>query len=163
MGALLSFHLLGLYPVISTNQLLVSVPFFSSYSIRNPLLGTTTTVRVANFDKSTLAAVPPAGSNIYVQSVTVRGGKRAGICYIEWDDVVGGGEIVIELGPQPLAGGCSISGVDNQRPSSLETGGFWMWSNISLQGRLKSLIRLFHLICLQPSKLNLASCTLSHL
>ncbi|KAF9527225.1 glycosyl hydrolase family 92-domain-containing protein [Crepidotus variabilis] len=124
MGALLSFHLLGLYPVVSTNQLLISAPFFSSYTITNPLLGTSTTVRVVNFNKNTLTATPPAGSNIYVQSVTVKGVKRPGICWIEWENLVGGGEIVIELGPNPLAGGCSIDGTDNQRPSSLETGGF---------------------------------------
>lgn len=123
MAALLTFHLLGLYPVQSTTQLLIGSPFLSSYSIKNPLFGTDTNVTVKNFDKSTLTMTPPAGSNIYVQSITINGVVQDSICWIDWSDVLGGGDIVIEVGPDAsIAKGCGIG--SNARPSSLEAGGF---------------------------------------
>jgi len=127
MASLLVFHLLGLYPVQSSTQLLLSVPFVSSYTIKHTLPSgrTSTRISVLNFDKTTLKATPPAGSNMYIQSVTVNGTKRPSVCWIGWGDVVGGGEVVIEVGPKALPGGCSVNGAgDNQRPGSLETGGF---------------------------------------
>jgi len=122
MGALLIFHLLGLYPVPSSKQLLLGSPFFSSYTIRNPLFGTSTTVKVNGFDKATLVASPPAGSRLYVQSVTINGVSHDSLCWISWDDIVGGGEIVLEVGPTVPSTGCGTS--SNALPSSLETGGF---------------------------------------
>lgn len=122
MASLLVFHLLGLYPVPSSRQLLISVPFVSSYSISNAFFGTTTTVTVQDFDKGTLVQTPPVGSNIYVQSVTIRGVARSNICWIDWKDIVGGGEIVIVVGPVVKADGCGSAA--DARPASLETGGF---------------------------------------
>lgn len=122
MASLLVFHLLGLYPVPSSRQLLISVPFVSSYSISNAFFGTTTTVTVQNFDKNTLAQTPPAGSNIYVQSVTVKGVVLSNICWIDWEDIIGGGDIVITVGPTPKVDGCGSAA--DARPASLETGGF---------------------------------------
>jgi len=122
MGALLIFHLLGFYPVPASKQLLLGSPFFSSYTIRNPLLKTTTTVRVNGFDKATLVASPPAGSRLYVQSVTINGVAHGSVCWINWDDIVGGGEIVLEMGSTVPSTGCGEG--SDALPASLETGGF---------------------------------------
>ncbi|KAF8956574.1 glycosyl hydrolase family 92-domain-containing protein [Flammula alnicola] len=122
MAALLTFHLLGLYPVPSSHQLLISTPFVSSYTIHHELLNTYTTVTVQNFDPTTLAQTPPQGSRVYVQRISVNGLQRDSICWIEWEDIVGGGEIVIEVGPNPTRDGCGTA--PDARPASLETGGF---------------------------------------
>ncbi|KAF8994041.1 glycosyl hydrolase family 92-domain-containing protein [Cyathus striatus] len=123
MAALLTFHLLGLYPVPSSTQLLIGSPFVSSYTIHNALFDTSTTVTTRNFDSSTLVQIPPAGSRLYVQSVTVNGEVRGSICWIDWKDLVGGGEIVIEVGSDPaVAKGCGEG--EGARPDSLESGGF---------------------------------------
>ncbi|KAF7313852.1 hypothetical protein HMN09_00542700 [Mycena chlorophos] len=123
MAALLIFHLLGLYPVVATKQLLIGAPFLSGYSIYNDFLGTTTTFKVLNFDKRTLQETPPAGSNIYVKSVTINGTPSKSLCWIDWDDVVGGGTIEIEMfndAGAAAAAGCLPGGL----PDSLGTGGF---------------------------------------
>ncbi|KAL1718177.1 glycoside hydrolase family 92 protein [Schizophyllum commune] len=122
MAALLTFHLLGLYPVPATKQLLLGSPFLSSYTINNDLLGTSTTVSVTNFDSSTLKASPDDGSNLYVQSVSVNGQARDTICYIPFDDIVGGGNIEIVVGSTPPESGCGSA--TNALPDSLEDGGF---------------------------------------
>ncbi|KAF8193001.1 glycosyl hydrolase family 92-domain-containing protein [Pholiota molesta] len=122
MAALLVFHLLGLYPVPSSRQLLIGTPFVSSYTIHNQLLNTDTTVTVQGFDPTTLVQTPPSGSRIYVQSVTINGVESNTICWIDWDDIVGGGQIVIEVGSNPTASGCGSA--PNARPDSLASGGF---------------------------------------
>ncbi|KAL1688597.1 glycoside hydrolase family 92 protein [Schizophyllum commune] len=122
MAALLTFHLLGLYPVPATKQLLLGSPFLSSYTINNDLLGTSTTFSVTNFDSATLKANPDDGSNLYVQTVSVNGQARDTICYISFDDIVGGGNIEIVVGSTPPESGCGSA--TNALPDSLEDGGF---------------------------------------
>ncbi|KAL1747392.1 glycoside hydrolase family 92 protein [Schizophyllum fasciatum] len=122
MAALLVFHLLGLYPVPATKQLLLGSPFLSSYTIHNDLFGSSTTITVTNFDAQTLKAHPDDGSNLYVQSVSVNGQTHDTVCYISFDDVVGGGDIEIVVGGTPLESGCGS--VTNALPDSLEEGGF---------------------------------------
>ncbi|PPQ72207.1 hypothetical protein CVT24_002364 [Panaeolus cyanescens] len=122
MASLLVFHLLGLYPVPASRQLLICSPFVSRYTLRNALFGTSTTISVRNFDKTTLVQTPPSGSRIYVQSVRIDGVVQDTVCWIDWATIVGGGEIEIEVGPNPRADGCGTS--NNSLPASLETGGF---------------------------------------
>ncbi|KAJ3514058.1 hypothetical protein NLJ89_g2591 [Agrocybe chaxingu] len=122
MASLLVFHLLGLYPVLASTQFLLSSPFLSSYTITNALRGTRTRVSVNGFDSSTLLATPPSGSRLYVVGVQVNGVRRETVCWIGWDDLVGGGEIVIEVGEKPLEEGCGTGAA--ARPASLEDGGF---------------------------------------
>jgi len=76
---------------------------------------------VQGFDKTTLTQTPPSGSRIHVQKVTVNGIERDSICWIAWDDIVGGGQIVIEVGSNPREAGC---GGEGSLPASLESGGF---------------------------------------
>lgn len=63
MASLLSFHLLGLYPVPSTTQLLILSPFTPKYTIHNSFLNTSTTVTVKNFSSKSVQKVIPAGTD----------------------------------------------------------------------------------------------------
>ncbi|KAH7874906.1 glycosyl hydrolase family 92-domain-containing protein [Lentinula edodes] len=125
MAALLTFHLLGLYPVQASTQLLIGSPFVSSYTLMNPLFNTSTTFTVSGFDNTTLVASPPSGGRVFVKSVTVNGVDTGSVCVIDFADVVGGGEVVIEVDGDADAAalrGCGPAGL----PDSLETGGFPM-------------------------------------
>ncbi|KAJ4478407.1 glycosyl hydrolase family 92-domain-containing protein [Lentinula aciculospora] len=123
MAALLTFHLLGLYPVQTSTQLLIGSPFVSSYTLTNAVFNTSTTFTVSGFDSTSLVASPPSGSRVFVKSVTVNGVDTGSVCALDFSDVVGGGEIVIEVDGDAIAAasrGCGPAGL----PYSLETGGF---------------------------------------
>jgi len=125
MAALLTFHLLGLYPVTSSKQLLIGSPAVSAWTLHNNLLDTTTTFTVDGFDSSTLTAAPPSGSRLFVKSITINGKESESLCWIAFDDVVGGGNIVIEVdGDQNAAVQRGCGAGKNALPDSLGTGGF---------------------------------------
>ena len=124
MAALLVFHILGLYPVPASKQLLLGSPLLSSFALKNDVLGTTTHFTVNNFDPRSVQQSPPADQDIrlYVSQVTVNGKKTESICWLSWDDVVGGGNIEITVDSDATAAqerGCSGS-----LPDSLATAGF---------------------------------------
>lgn len=75
----------------------------SGYSLYNDLFNTTTKFTVVNFDNATLVASPAEGSNLYVTSITINGQLSESLCWILFEDVVGGGEITIELGSDAQA------------------------------------------------------------
>jgi len=123
MAALLTFHILGLYPVPASTQLLLGSPLVSSFTINNALSKAPTKFTVVDFDSRSLSATPPSGSRVYVQSVTINGVLSDSVCVIDWNDAVGGGEIVIQVDGDAAAAaarGCGPAGL----PDSLETGGF---------------------------------------
>jgi len=125
MASLLTFHMLGMYPVPASKQLLVGSPFVSAYTLRNDFLGTSTSFSVIGFDKTTLQATPPTGARVFVKSITVNGEPSASLCWLNFDDVVGGGSIVIEVysdAAAAAAAGCGDG--PGALPDSLETGGF---------------------------------------
>ncbi|TFK50461.1 hypothetical protein OE88DRAFT_1701200 [Heliocybe sulcata] len=125
MAALLTFHLLGLYPVPASRQLLIGSPFVSSFNLTNNAFDTVTTFIVENFDATTLTVSPPNGSSIYVSGITINGQSSDSICWISFEDIVGGGEIVITLDNDATAAasrGCGTGA--NALPDSLESGGF---------------------------------------
>ncbi|TFY80901.1 hypothetical protein EWM64_g3111 [Hericium alpestre] len=100
MATLLSFHLLGLYPVPSSTELLVLSPFTPKYTVHNSFLNVSTTVITKGFDpKST----------------------QASRCHFDFYDTFRvGGEIVIEVtADKDAANSCGAS-----VPESLSTGGF---------------------------------------
>ncbi|KAF7377608.1 Glycoside hydrolase family 92 protein [Mycena sanguinolenta] len=108
MAALLTFHLLGLYPVAASKQLLIGSPLLSTASIRQGLSPT-----------------PPAGASVFVKSITINGKPSASLCWIDFDDVVGGGSIEIEVyGDADAAAAAGCGEGPNALPDSLETGGF---------------------------------------
>lgn len=125
MAALLVFHLLGLYPVPSSKQLLINSPILSSYTLHNDFLNTATRFRVVGFDHAGLSATPPANASVYVKEVTIDGVPHDSLCWIDFDDVVGGGEIVITVDNDAAAAqarGCGDG--PKALPDSLATGGF---------------------------------------
>ena len=125
MASLLVFHLLGLYPVPSSKQLLINSPFLSSFTLHNDLFGTSTSFKVNGFDKTSLAASPPASVNLFVTKITINGRPSDSLCWISFDDVVGGGEIVITVDNIAAAAqtrGCGTGA--HALPDSLATGGF---------------------------------------
>ncbi|KAJ6611177.1 glycosyl hydrolase family 92-domain-containing protein [Mycena sp. CBHHK59/15] len=125
MAALLTFHLLGLYPVAASRQLLIGSPLLSAYTLRNDLLGTSTAFRVTGFDKAGLAAAPPVGARVYVKSITIDGKPSASLCWIAFEDVVGGGTVEIEVdGDAAAAAAAGCGPGPDALPDSLETGGF---------------------------------------
>ncbi|KAG6856684.1 hypothetical protein H0H87_001899 [Tephrocybe sp. NHM501043] len=124
MASLLVFHLMGLYPVPSSTQLLIGSPFLSSFTIHNNAFGTSTKFTVHGFDPVSLASTPPTGSRVFVKSVSVNG-RPGSLCWIDFHDVVGGGEIVIEVdGDADSAAQNGCGSVAHALPASLETGGF---------------------------------------
>ncbi|KAJ7319031.1 glycosyl hydrolase family 92-domain-containing protein [Mycena albidolilacea] len=125
MAALITFHIMGLYPVAASKQLLIGSPLLSAYTLRNEVFGTTTAFRVVGFDKAGLAAAPPAGARVFVKRITVNGAPSASLCWIDFDDVAGGGEIEIEVyGDAAAAAAAGCGEGPNALPDSLETGGF---------------------------------------
>ncbi|EPQ51223.1 hypothetical protein GLOTRDRAFT_49038 [Gloeophyllum trabeum ATCC 11539] len=125
MAALLTFHLLGLYPVPASRQLLIGTPFVSAFNLTNNAFNTVTKFVVENFDSAALTATPPNGSSVYVSNITINGKASQSLCWISFDDVVGGGEIVITLDSDAATAasrGCGTG--DRALPDSLGTGGF---------------------------------------
>ncbi|KAI0690299.1 glycosyl hydrolase family 92-domain-containing protein [Cytidiella melzeri] len=124
MAALLVFHILGLYPVPASKQLLLGSPLLSSFSLKNDLFGTTTRFTVNNFDARSVQLSPPTdeGIRLYVSQVTVNGRKTESICWLSWDDVVGGGNIEITVDSDAAA--AQKRGCGGSLPDSLASGGF---------------------------------------
>lgn len=121
MATLLSFHLLGLYPVPSTTQLLVLSPFIPRYTIHNSFLNISTTVTVNNFSSRSIRRKIPSGVPAYVESVTINGKPSTSRCYFDFYDAFRlGGDIVITLTADKAAADSCEGGV----PESLSTGGF---------------------------------------
>ncbi|KAL1738916.1 glycoside hydrolase family 92 protein, partial [Schizophyllum fasciatum] len=73
MASLLIFHILGLYPVPSTTQLLILSPMVPQYTVHNPYLGVSTTVTIVNYDPASVAQTIPDGVAAYVESVAING------------------------------------------------------------------------------------------
>ncbi|KAJ6504131.1 glycosyl hydrolase family 92-domain-containing protein [Mycena vitilis] len=125
MAALLTFHILGLYPVAASKQLLIGSPLLSAYTLRNDLLGTSTAFSVKGFDPASLSATPPAGARVFVKSITINGVPSASLCWIDFDDVTGGGTVEIEVyGDAAAAAAAGCGDGPNALPDSLATGGF---------------------------------------
>ncbi|CAK5262259.1 unnamed protein product [Mycena citricolor] len=125
MAALLVFHLLGLYPVPASKQLLIGSPLLSAYTLRNDFFGTSTSFKVTGFDPASLTASPPADAAVYVKSITINGKASPTLCWINFDDVIGGGTIEITVSSDASAAAAAGCGKGpNALPDSLETGGF---------------------------------------
>ncbi|PFH46186.1 glycoside hydrolase family 92 protein [Amanita thiersii Skay4041] len=120
MASLLSFHLLGLYPVPSTTQYLVLSPFTPKYTIHNTFLNVSTTVTTVNYDPKSVRKVIPPGTAAYVESVTVNG-KNSSRCHFDFYDVFRvGGDVVITL----TADKERVDSCEGSLPESISTGGF---------------------------------------
>lgn len=121
MASLLSFHLLGIYPVPSSTQFLVLSPFVPKYTIHNSFLGVSTTVSVVNYDPKSIQKTIPPGTAAYVQNVTINGQPSASRCHFDFYDTFRlGGEIVITLTANKTEADDCLGLV----PESISTGGF---------------------------------------
>ncbi|KAH9484970.1 putative secreted glycosidase [Psilocybe cubensis] len=121
MASLLSFHLLGLYPVPSSSQLLVLSPFTPKYTIHNSFLNVSTTVTTINFDPKSVQKTVPKNTAAYVKSVTINGKPSDSRCHIDFYDTFRtGGDIVITLTSDKNSANDCLGSV----PDSISTGGF---------------------------------------
>ncbi|KAJ7652080.1 glycoside hydrolase family 92 protein [Mycena polygramma] len=121
MASLLSFHLLGFYPVPSTTQYLVLSPFIPKYTIHNSYLNTSTTVTTIGFDSKSVQRIIPPGTAAYVANVTINGVPAASRCHVDFYDVFRlGGNVTIELTADKAAADDCLGAL----PESLSTGGF---------------------------------------
>ncbi|KAF7376507.1 Glycoside hydrolase family 92 protein [Mycena sanguinolenta] len=121
MATLLSFHLLGLYPVPSTTQYLILSPFTPQYTIHNSYLNVSTTVTTVGYDKRSIQKTIPAGTAAYVANVTINGVPAASRCHFDFYDVFRvGGNVTIELTADKTAADDCLGGL----PESVSTGGF---------------------------------------
>ncbi|KAJ4483906.1 glycoside hydrolase family 92 protein [Lentinula aciculospora] len=121
MASVLTFHLLGLYPVPGTSQFLILSPFTPNYTIHNTYLNTSTTVTTLGFDPESVQATIPHGAAAYVKNVTLNGVELSTKCHFDFYDVFRiGGEVVIEVTPDITQGNDCGSAV----PESVSMGGF---------------------------------------
>lgn len=129
-NTLLLFHLLGLYPVPVTKELLISSPFMPSYDLRNDFHGNTH-VQVENFDERTLQRDIPPGARAYVEKVLINGKEHSSRCKIQFDELFGPappGEktriiTLVMTDDEHKANSCGQN--ENEAlPASLSTGGF---------------------------------------
>ncbi|ESK84677.1 glycoside hydrolase family 92 protein [Moniliophthora roreri MCA 2997] len=121
MASLLIWHLLGLYPIPSTTQILVISPFIPKYTIHNDYLGKSTTVTVKGYDRNSVQKSIPQGAAAYVKSVTINGKPSFSRCHIDFYDVFRvGGDVVIEVTANKAEANDCLGAI----PDSLSTGGF---------------------------------------
>ncbi|CAN8105823.1 unnamed protein product [Discula destructiva] len=126
MQTLLAFHLLGLFPVVGTTELLVGSPFMPSFSIRNELRGTLVVV-ARGFDAASVAPAIPAGARAFVGSVAINGVVQASRCRVSFGDLFPGPGVTTTLTLEMVADEGAANGCGNgtgSLPSSLSTGGF---------------------------------------
>ncbi|KAI0082118.1 hypothetical protein K474DRAFT_1741752 [Panus rudis PR-1116 ss-1] len=125
MAALLTFHIIGLYPIPATRQFLVGSPMVSSYVLHNGLFNTSTNITVVGFDRTSLTSTPPTGSRLFIKSIAIDGAPSESLCFISFETLTGGGHITIEVDGDASAAaqrGCGADG--GGLPDSLESGGF---------------------------------------
>ncbi|KAF8813953.1 glycoside hydrolase family 92 protein [Phlegmacium glaucopus] len=121
MASLLSFHLLGLYPVPSTTQLLILSPFTPKYTIHNSFMNSSTTVTTINYDSKSIQRIIPPGTPAYVQNVTINGVPSSSRCHVDFYDAFRlGGDVVITLTANKTEADSCLGFL----PESLSTGGF---------------------------------------
>ncbi|KAK0242060.1 glycoside hydrolase family 92 protein [Armillaria nabsnona] len=120
MASLLTFHLLGLYPVPSTTEFLILSPFVPKYTIHNSYLNSSTTVTVVNYDANSVQENIPSGVPAYVANVTVNG-EATTRCHFDFFDTFRvGGDIIVTL----TADKDSANSCEGSLPASLSAGGF---------------------------------------
>ncbi|KAG6900776.1 hypothetical protein C0993_002200 [Termitomyces sp. T159_Od127] len=121
MASLLTFHLLGLYPVPSTTEFLILSPFIPKYTIHNAFLNVSTTITTLNYDAKSVQRTIPSGTAAYVQNVTINGVPTASRCHFDFYDTFRvGGEIIITLTADKAAADDCLGDL----PASLSTDGF---------------------------------------
>ncbi|KAF5512168.1 putative secreted glycosidase [Colletotrichum aenigma] len=116
MASLLTWYLLGFYPVPASGEMLVLSPFMPGYKVQNELMGTVN-VKVTGFDPASLARNIPSGARAYVDTVKLDGVAK-GRCRIDFKQFFAAKDVEFVMVD------AKKDGCDGQEPSSLSTGGF---------------------------------------
>lgn len=91
MSSWLAFHMMGLYPNAGQSYYLINAPFVKR-TVLHQENGKDFIISTKNF----------AAENMYIRSATLNG-KSYALAYIEHQDIVNGGELVLEMGASPSA------------------------------------------------------------
>lgn len=126
MQTLLNFHLLGLFPVVGTTEMLIGSPFVPGYRITNEMRGTLFVV-AKGFDAASVAPTIANGTRAFVGSVSLNGVRQSSRCRVSFADLFPGpgANTTLELeivADEAAANSCGDG--DSDLPSSLSTGGF---------------------------------------
>ncbi|OHE99298.1 glycosyl hydrolase [Colletotrichum orchidophilum] len=116
MASLLTWYLLGFYPVPGSGEMLVLSPFMPGYVVKNEVMGTVK-VTVTGFDPKSLARDIPAGARAYVDAVKLDG-VGVGRCRIDFKQFFAAKEVEFVMTD------VKKEGCDGQEPSSVSVGGF---------------------------------------
>ncbi|KAK2729455.1 glycoside hydrolase family 92 protein [Colletotrichum kahawae] len=116
MASLLTWYLLGFYPVPASGEMLVLSPFMPGYVVKNELMGTIN-VKVTGFDPASLARNIPPGARAYVETVKLDGVAK-GRCRIDFKQFFAAKEVEFVMAD------AKKDGCDGQEPSSLSADGF---------------------------------------
>ncbi|KAI0298528.1 glycoside hydrolase family 92 protein [Russula brevipes] len=121
MATLLTWHLLGLYPVPGTSELLVLSPMVPRYTVHNRYLNMSTTVTVDGFDARSVGARVPHGAAAYVHSVRINNVTQRSSCQFDFYDTfrVGADVVITVTSDRAAANNCGAA-----LPQSISTGGF---------------------------------------
>lgn len=89
MSSWLAFHMMGLYPNAGQSYYLINTPYFKQ-----------TVIHQENGKDFTIVAKNLSEKNKYIVSATLNG-KPISKSWIEHQDIVGGGKLVLEMGESP--------------------------------------------------------------
>lgn len=126
MQTLLNFHLMGLFPVVGTTEMLIGSPFVPGYRISNELRGTLYVV-ARGFDATSVAPTIANGTRAFVGSVSLNGVRQSSRCRVSFADLFPGPGANTTLELEMVADKAAVNSCgesDSDLPSSLSTGGF---------------------------------------
>ncbi|KAF9531262.1 glycoside hydrolase family 92 protein [Crepidotus variabilis] len=118
MGSYVAFYLLGLYPLPSTQQILLSSPYFPKISFYNPLFKSTTTIVSQGFKGNPRDGT---GGLVFIESVKVDGKPYKSNCYLDWAIFEKGSLVELTL-TDNIAVTCGSG--KSALPPSISTGGY---------------------------------------
>ena len=96
MSSWLAFHMIGLYPNAGQSYYLITSPFFSQ-----------TVIHLENGKEFKIIAKNLSEKNIYIKSASLNG-KTFNQAWIEHQDIINGGELVLDMDSKPSAWGMQI-------------------------------------------------------
>jgi predicted alpha-1,2-mannosidase len=96
MSSWLAFHMMGIYPNAGQPYYLITTPYFKR-----------TILQVKDGKEFKILANNLSDKNVYIKSATLNG-KLFDQAWIEHEDIVKGGELVFEMGPEPTGWGYKI-------------------------------------------------------
>ncbi|OBZ76244.1 hypothetical protein A0H81_02953 [Grifola frondosa] len=105
-------------PLPATRQFLLSSPYFPQISFTNPVLGTTTTIKVNGFNGNPANGT---GGHVFVESVKIDGTPWKSNCFLDWDVFTNGSVVELQVSDNVNV---TCGAGSNALPPSLSTGGY---------------------------------------